>query len=163
VFVINGADGAGVGFGDHEHHRSIGTRAVDGTGSWGGEVKTYLATLCISPVAAARWTGGNDRIAGHHSSHFLRKARLVKSRLTCFHTDCFSRPRIGTDNTRKLLDQLGQLCLASGTRFCIGTDKVRAHCGCLHTEVGGRCLHARAFSDQASNPSLGCSQAEQRL
>jgi len=57
VFVIDGADGVGVGFGDHEHHRSIGTRAVDGkrgvngTSSWGGEVNSYLVTLCISPVA----------------------------------------------------------------------------------------------------------------
>jgi len=34
-------------------------------------------TLCISPVAAARWTGGNDRIAGHHSS-LLTKGSIRK-------------------------------------------------------------------------------------
>ncbi len=42
-------------------------RRVNGTSSWGGEVNSYLVTLFISPLAAARWTGGSDRIAGNHS------------------------------------------------------------------------------------------------
>jgi len=87
VFVIDGADGVGVGFGDHEHYRSIGTRAVDGkrgvngTSSWGGEVNSYLVALCISPVAAARWTSRNDRIAGHRSSLLTKGAICQKCRV----------------------------------------------------------------------------------
>jgi len=56
-----------------------GKRGVNGTSSWGGEVNSYLVTLCISPVAAARWTGGNDRIAGYHSSLLTKGAFCSKS------------------------------------------------------------------------------------